>query len=346
MRNPLATAALTSVLIAACSAEMVKRPSPPPVNWRSFDRPPAAPDAGVTATERERAAANVFTQGVASPGFAKLGLALYEEAHFRFAGATDVRGRGKTLQALESILGAFDERSLAESRVLLAESALALEWTMTAVHKATRKPVAIKGLTLLWTKDDGSISDIHLYFDEAVVKAQIGEGPKALQNFHPAPLPSGRPQEVEQQRSAEERANAALVRAGIQALEDDNEAAYVGTMADDVEVTTLEGAEPSRGKAAARAWFRAMRGAIGHLDTLIENAWGIGPFVAVEYSISGEQRRPIGWVIPARKDALIKMSVVDVVEIRDGKIARVSRYDNPIEILSSLEEATAKEQRP
>jgi ketosteroid isomerase-like protein len=319
---------LLAAALLACSPEMVTRPSPPPVDWKSFDRPPAPADAGVSAIDKERAAANAFTQG-------KLADVLYEEAHFRFAGAADVRGREKILREIDALLGRFDERNLATSRVLLAESALSVEWTLTGVHRTTRKPVAIKGLTLLWTKDDGSIADIHLYFDEAVVRAQIGEGPKALQGL-PPPHPPAVSQEAEQQRSAEERANAALVRGAIQALEDDNEAAYVGTMTDDVEVATSEGA--LKGKAAVRTWFRTMHDAIGHLDTLVENAWGIGPFGVVEYSISGEQRKPIGWLVPARKDPLIKMIVADVVETRGGKIARVWRYDNPIEIVSSLEE--------
>jgi ketosteroid isomerase-like protein len=342
MRNHLATAALTSVLVTACSADLVTRPPPPPVDWRSLDRPPA-PDAGARATAKERAVAKVFAKALASPGLAELGPLLDEEAHLRFAGSTDVRGREKVVRALDSLLGAFDERSFVISRVLLTDSAQVVEWTMAGVHKAARKAVTIKGLALLWTRDDGSISDIHLYFDEAVLKAQIGEGPPALRNLRPMPAPSRPPQEVEQERSPEESAHVALARDEIQALEDNNEAAYLATMTDDVEVITLESAEPSRGKAAARAYFRAMRGAIGHLDTEVENAWGIGPFVAIEYSISGEQRKPIGWVIPARNDALIKMGVVDVIETREGKIARVWRYDNPARMVSAL---ASKEQRP
>ncbi len=346
MRNQLTSAALASVLLAACSPEVIARPPPPPVDWRSLDRPPAPADAGPTAMDKERVVGNAFMKALASPGFAQLGPALAEEAHFRFAGSTEVRGREKVIEALDALLGVIDERRFATSRVLLTESAQLREWTLTGVHKAARKPVAIKGLALLWTKGDSSISDLHLYFDEAVLKAQIGEGQRTLKTLPPPPAPPPTPQEVEQQRSPEETANLALVRAAIHALEDDNEAAFVGTMAEDVEVTTLESAGPSRGKAGARAWFRTMRQAIAHLDTLVENAWGIGPFVAVEYRISGEQRKPIGWVIPARKNALVKMSLVDIVEIRDGKIARVWRYDNPIEIASSPESAIAKELRP
>jgi hypothetical protein len=305
------------------------------VDWQSLQPPPSAPIARPgAATTKERAVANVYTKALASPSFAILGPALDEEAHFTFVGSRDAHGREEVVKAHDALFGAFEQRSFVPTRVLLTDSSQVLEWTMTGVHKASRKPVTIKGLVLLWTKDDGTISDVHLYFDEAVVKAQRGEGPTALQGLPPVALPSQAPAEVEQARSPEETANVALVRAEVQALEDNKEATYVATMTDDVEVTTLESAAPSRGKAGARAYFAAMRKAIGYLDTSIDNAWGVGPFVAVGYQILGEQRGPIGW-IPVQKDKLIKMSVVDVVEIRDRKIARVWRYDNPSQIVSS-----------
>jgi hypothetical protein len=61
-------------------------------------------------------------------------------------------------------------------------------------------------------------------------------------------------------------------------------------------------------------------------------AWGVGKFAIVEYSVSGEQLGPIGWV-PPKRDNVVRFEVVDVCEMRDGKIARVWRYDNPAEML-------------
>jgi hypothetical protein len=56
-----------------------------------------------------------------------------------------------------------------------------VEWTLTGTQArdwmgvpATHKSAGVKGLTLLWTKDDGSIIDVHVYFDVAAVQAQLG----------------------------------------------------------------------------------------------------------------------------------------------------------------------------
>jgi hypothetical protein len=147
-------------------------------------------------------------------------------------------------------------------------------------------------------------------------------------------MPSGPRQIIEQLHGPTEISNVAVVRSWLESLESKDEAAYVATMTDDVEVTTLEGAAPARGKGEARAYLRAMHRSIAQLDTSVDNVWGIGSFIVVEYHIVGEQRGPIGWV-PAQKDNLLKMFVVDVIEFKGGKISHVWRYDNPAQIVSA-----------
>ena len=51
----------------------------------------------------------------------------------------------------------------------------------------------------------------------------------------------------------------------------------------------------------------------------------------MEYSITGEQLAPIGWV-PLQRDRVVRLHAVDVNEVRNAKIARVWRYDNPAEM--------------
>jgi ketosteroid isomerase-like protein len=333
----------TVVLGAACtSEETVPRPPAPPVNWNAARRSSA--DAGpVRATDRERAAAGAYTKALLSAGFAQLGPVLDEDAHFAFEGMKDAHGREKVVEAHRGLFGAFDQRSVVNTRVWITDSAQALEWTMTGVQArdwmgvpASNKAVTIKGLTLLWTNDDGSITDVHVSFDEAVVKAQLGAGPKELAGL-PAPespAAGAATQELEQERTDAESANVLDVRASLSALEKGDEAEYLATMTDDVEVNVPERAQPARGKEEARAYYKAIRKEIGELDTSIDNAWGVKNFVIVEYFIVGEQAAAIGWVQPQR-ERLIKLAVVDVVEMRDGKIARVWRYDDPAQILTA-----------
>ncbi len=201
------------------------------------------------------------------------------------------------------------------------------DWMRVA---ATQKPVAMRGLTLLWTTDVGSIADIHVYFDVAAVKAQLGAAPKGLAPIALAPIPTGPPQFLDQ--NGREADNVRTVRTELDALEN-SESMYLGSLTDDVEVFTLDRTEPARGAEDARLYFNTMHKAIGELDTTIVSGWGVEHFAIVEYWLGGLQWGPLGW-IPARRDAVIRVHVVDVNELRDGRIARIWRYDNPGEIAS------------
>ena len=116
-------------------------------------------------------------------------------------------------------------------------------------------------------------------------------------------------------------------QATIDALEKNDEAAYLATMTDDVNVETLERPQPMRAR-GLKGYFKQVHKAIGHLDTTLDNAFGVTQYAVAEYFIAGEQHGALGW-IPAQRDKVIRLEVVDVMEIRDGKVAHVWRYDNP-----------------
>jgi hypothetical protein len=342
MRPSSAPAAIFYSLFTAfagCSASTPSTPPPAPVDWRAFDAKPAATASAKVATAKERAVAEGYADALTSPAFAKLRPMLDEDARTTFPGHDDAHGRDAVVHAHEALFGAFDSRVVGTSRVFRTDSTQAVEWTLSGTQTkdwmsiaATHKPVVIKGLTVLWTKDDGSLTDIHIYFDVAVAKAQLGVGPKELLALPPPPMASDAPQVYEQTGSPDETVNVTVGRAAIDALETSNEAAYVDTKTDDTEYYTLERAQAEVGKDAAKAYFKAIRKSIGQVDTTIVNAWGIAGFAVIEYSIAGEQLAPIGW-IPMQRNNVVHLDVAQVNEIRGGKVARVWRYDNPAQIV-------------
>jgi hypothetical protein len=334
---PRLSLAALALVAGACSGETVAKPPPAPVNWQSFARP--ALDAGANApTAKESAIAQQYEDALASIGFALLGHVLDEDARFSFPGPSldDVHGRDAVVQAHVALFGAFEQRHFVTSRLARTASEQTVEWTMSGVQArdwmgaaATQKHVVIKGATLLWTKDDGTLTDIHVYFDVAAVKAQLGAGPRELEGLPPPALPAGQPQVIDQ--TGQEPDNAATVRSALNAFENNSESAYVDTMADDIEVHTLDRAGPARGIGEQRAYFRAMHKAIAQLDTSIDSSLSVGTYAIVEYSITGEQIAPIGWV-PLQRDRVVKLHVVEIDEVENAKIAHVWRYDNPSEM--------------
>ena len=331
--------ALIYVALAACSAGTPAPLPPAPIDWSSFDAKAPPVSAAKVLTNRERAVAESYTAALTSPGFAKLGPLLDDDARCTFPGMDEAHGSAAVVHAHEVVFGAFDPRAVATSRVFRTDSAQAVEWALSGTQTkewmtvpASHKPVVIKGLTLLWTKDDGSITDIHIYFDVAVARAQLGVGPKELLALPAPAMPTGPPQIYEQADTPDEKASVAVARAAVDALDNNDEAAYVDTRTDDSEYYTLQRAQPDRGKDAARAYFKAINKSIGQLDTTIENDWGIGQYAVIEYTMAGAQLAPLAW-IPLQRDRVVLIHVAQVNEIRSGKIARVWRYDNPAEII-------------
>jgi ketosteroid isomerase-like protein len=326
---------------ASCSGETVERPPLGPVAWASLDVKPVVDAGADILTAKERELPEAYCAAIASQGFAALAPLLYEDADFFSPGLGTAHGREQVVRAHDLLLGAFDGRKMALGRVWRTPSEQTIEWTFTGVQArdwrgvpATGKPATFKGVTLLWTKDDGSIADIHTYFDVAVAKAQVGAGPKELRALAPPAPPAGPAQVFDQTQTgaADENTNVNLVKSALDALENHDEVAYVGAMADDVEVYTVERATPFRGKADAKSYYATMHKVIGQLDTTVANAWGVSDFAIVEYSIAGEQLGALQG-IPAQRDKVIRFELVDICEIRDHHIVRIWRYDNPSQIL-------------
>jgi ketosteroid isomerase-like protein len=347
MRNKLSAVLLPLVLVTACSSDAVSPPPKPPIG--SLTPVQASGPGADTVTAKERALPDLYVKALSSPPgdggalFSELAPLLNPDmAGFSSPGMSPVHDPAAIVAAHDKLFGAFDDRKMTLTRVWRTPSEQTIEWTMTGTQTRewkgvapTRKPVAFKGVTLMWTKDDGSILDVHVYFDVTLVKAQLGTSPKGV-DLAGLPLPTTPParQEFDQAQpaSADEEKNVAVVKAALDALENNSESGYVGAMADDVEVNTLERATPARGKADAKTYYKTMHKAIGQLDTTVIAAWGVGKFAIVEYSIAGEQLGPIMW-IPAQRDRVVRWELVDICEIRDGKIARIWRYDNPGQIV-------------
>jgi ketosteroid isomerase-like protein len=180
-----------------------------------------------------------------------------------------------------------------------------------------------------------------VYFDEEVVKAQLSSGPADRERLAARPPTARAPQVIEHRGTPEETANVATLRAMLRALEEAKEADFLSTMADDVEVFTLDSSEPVRGKDAARAHFRNLRKSIRLLDTVIQNAWGVQSFVILEYGIAGLQVAQIPRVAFV-EDRPLHAQFADVAELHEGKITRIWRYADPFSFGLPMTVSSAK----
>jgi hypothetical protein len=333
-RRPKAqTSALLLLALTACSSDKIGPPSSAPVDWHAFDLRPVLDAGPAGAIARERPAAMAYVSALASPGFAQLTAVVGADCHFASPGMRDGSGREAVVQAHGVLLGALDSRSAVANRVFRTANTQIVEWTLVGRQarswmgvKARGSVVVVKGVSLLWTRDDGRIEDVHVYFDILTVKSQLGVSRRDLISL-PLPVAGDPPQLFDQTNSPDEIANVSLARGALDALESKNESAYVSAVSDDVELSTPDRTRAVQGKAEWRSYFLAMHKSVGQLDTTVANAWGIAKFAIVEYTISGAQRGAFGGE-PGHDDAVLRLHVVDIVEMRGGLINKLSRYEN------------------
>jgi steroid delta-isomerase-like uncharacterized protein len=324
---------LLTALLSACASESVEAPPPVPVDWRSINAPAPLVVKGPTA--KERAIAEAYVAALASPKLTGVGLVWDDIGHVAF-GSRDTRGREKVVLLHEMLFGAFEDRKSAVERIWRTDDKQVVEWVVTGVQArewmgipATQRPVVIRGVAFLWTEDQGTIADGHIYFSIPVVKAQLGVGPKELQEFVASvqPIPPPAPP-FDQEGSQGEKDNEKVVRDMLDAFEQGKETEFLAAFADNVEVDTLHHPRTTK-KEDIRTYFHTMRKAIGQLDTTIQSISAVKQYVLLEDLISGEQYAGVGYT-PAPNDHAAWIQVAEVLEMTtDHKIAHIWRYENP-----------------
>ena len=335
IRLPVLLSSCSLVFLGiACGSETLPEPAPPPVDWHSFEVVKAKAQKPAPPAAKEQPIAEKYLKALVSPKMADLGPLLDENVHCLLPNGDDARGRGDVIAAHQALFASFDDLMVLPTRIFRTPSAQIVEWRLSGRvaraymgAAANDKQIVASGMTVLSVRADGLITDAHVHFDAALVKAELGVGPKVLVDLPQPAWTTEPPAIVGPVATVDGEAQIALVRGSLDALANNDDAKLVAAMADDVEVRTQDRTEPMRGKDQIRAHARSLHASIAQLDTTVRSAYAVGPFVVVEYQISGEQVAPIGWV-PAQRMRVPHIEVADVVELKDGKISRITRYDN------------------
>jgi predicted ester cyclase len=340
-RHPLLFV-VAACALGACGSSDVNQPAPPPVDARIYQQSAVrAVVAHKTAFETEREALDAFGRAFVQPDM-KPGLAplLDPDADFSFPGMADATDREGLLRSLGDLFGAFSSRKYAPSRIWQVGEAAIVEWTMLGAQsgdwmgvKATGKQVGIRGITMHWFNLNGLINEVHLYFDVGAVLTQLGAGPKGAE-VSSLPALASSPVVVVASGGETEKSNIGTLKASFDALEAKNEAGYLAPMADDIEVYRLDRLAIERGKEERRKHYRAITRAITSLAQTPLNSWGVDTFAIEEYTVTGVHSGPLNGIPPSGH--AIRLHMVDVCDMRDGKIARVWSYSNSMEVMAEI----------
>jgi ketosteroid isomerase-like protein len=146
-------------------------------------------------------------------------------------------------------------------------------------------------------------------------------------------LPPGPKDYVARGSGAEDR-NVARVRASFAALDARDETAFLAGLADDAVLEEMADLEPMVGKPKVKAWFETWTGAVADARTEIATVLGVGDFVLAETVVRGTLNGTLGRF--SSKDKPFAVHRAAVVQVKGGKLVRISSFMNGKELAESL----------
>ncbi len=257
------------------------------------------------------------------------------------AGLNEIAGRDAIEQNMTEWFETFKDVRLGFSRVWVKNETLVLEWVINGKHhgelfgvKGTEQPIGHYGLSIVTMNPDGKVATEHRYGELGAVMTQIA-GPGAKVKPRPIPEIPAAPQTFTSTGSADEEKNVEVAKNVLAALEDKTkEADFLNLLADEVEQDGLFHLEMSKGKDGAKKFFKSFTTAFPDAKFETTKTLGVGDYAIVESVLKATHQGALGSIKATKKP--IAIHIVDVFEIKNGKVARAWTFQNSLELQQQL----------
>jgi steroid delta-isomerase-like uncharacterized protein len=265
-------------------------------------------------------------------GDAKRYASLYaQEAVITIYGGVELKGRDAIEQYEVQLLREFPGARLAFYSVWQSGIHAVVHYGVNG-RTPGGQSMGHEGLLFYRFHPSGLIGEEHRYLDSLTPMAQMGMfGPTPTRAL-PA-LPTELKVYVARSSSDEEK-NVAIVRASFMALDSKSESAFLATIAEDAVHDELIDAEPFKGKRNVKTWFSTWTSAVPDATTEITAILGVGEFVLVKTVVRGTLKGPLGRLVASNKPFAVHRAAI--VQVRDGKVTRVSAFMNGKEIAEAV----------
>jgi steroid delta-isomerase-like uncharacterized protein len=329
------------VTLVACGGEQ-EEVKPPPTLAPSvpFETPaptaeaPPPPPAKPPLADLEKTALAAAGAALNAHDAVKLAGLYADDAVIRVAGLNEVTGRDAIMKNMQEWFDTFSNVKVGFGRVWFAGDVVVLEWVLNGTYtgdffgvKGKDQPIGHLGLSVLWFNPDGRVKEEHRYGDLGAVMQQVTKTAAP-----PLPTIPDAPQMFAPSGSAEETARLDLVKKLYGAIEKKGESDFLALLADDVEYEGHLG--KVKGRAEAKKFFQSLTKGFPDAAFTVSNAWAVGDYVIVEYTLNGTNKGTLLGLAPTNRP--VSVHAVDVVRVEGGKIARAATYSNGLELMTQL----------
>ena len=194
------------------------------------------------------------------------------------------------------------------------------------------KPTGHEGLLFYRFDASGLIAEERRYLDGMTPMAQMGMF--GATDVRPLPV---LPARMTSHAASSARARSdvgAAVRAGLAALGAKDASAFMTMVADDAVFDEMILPRPFVGKSNVKEWFDAWTTAVPDASREITNVLAVGDVALVEMIVRGTLSAPFGRLAASPKPFAVHRAVV--VDVRDGKLARMLAFMNGRELAEAV----------
>ena len=242
---------------------------------------------------------------------------------------------------------AFPDVKWAHTRALQSGDVMVVEWIGTGTDtggflddKPTGKKVGWRGISILWFDDDGLVRREHGVLDPLTILGQLGRDPATRKVRAPLLPTAVATTFVVAKGSPEEQKNLEAAKAMYPLVAKKDDKALLAMLTDDVVHSDLTQPDDVKGKDGVKKELGGWRKAFPDLEIRATQGWAFGDIVVTEVATTGTFKGPLGALPPNGKTATTHG--VDVIELKDGKIARMTSYANGRELLVQYDLLPAK----
>ncbi len=342
-------ACLVGVLAVGCGGGEEARPPAAPATAKAPPAPPpsateAAPPtpakAEPTLAELQQRTLKAMFEALNQHEAKKLASSFTETAVVNVMGTpAEAKGRDAIAATYQRLFDAFSSFKAAPTRLFAKGDVVVVEWAWTGTHsgdlfgvKATERPVGTMAVDVLWFTPDGAVKESHVTYDMGTVLSQVGSSKRKGRSI--PTLASSWPTFATSKGGPEEAKNAEVVSQMYAAYAKKSEGDFLASIADDLEWDEMAMPETSKGKEAAKKWFAMSNAAWAEPKRTTPNQWTVGDVVISEGIFTGRHVGKLGDIAPTKKD--VTLHGVDIVQVKDGKVAKGWSYGNGAELMAEL----------
>jgi steroid delta-isomerase-like uncharacterized protein len=342
--KPKPIALATLLALVACGGR-----EPPPVTTAATPLPPPVAPPPAPAASLPLDAAPVPTPAppsVASPSLAdlvadrnktalealnahdrkKLASTYAENATITMFGEGDITGRDAIAAEFAQTLMGLPDLKASFARTWAKNDVEVLEWVVAG---AGPKPAGLVGLSVLTFAPDGLVTSEHRYRDTPTLLRQLGF---AKGDVRPVSLPSATESHAAH-GTPEEDANLASLAKWYAAINAHKADAFA-LVSDDATLDDATADAPTTGRKEIQRRFGRLWKAFPDLKAEPSTPMAVEDFTVSEVVVRGTQKGALGPLKASKKTMAIHQA--DVVQWKDGKIARAWVYGNAKEMLDQL----------